>query len=230
MIHSLLMTRTSRLVASTALTVIAGIVLLTPTALAQTGNGFLISQNIADGAVLGEPPHVIHMCFAEPVDIDDPDSSDFALVPPGGVKLASRTQFQRNGLGVAIYPGHRPEPSGTGDQPEAEWTFSWMVTVAETGEEQSGGFTFTVEEGGEVIPEEAPPVCLESGETSRASPTTTADPNENGGDNDGDDDSTLLIVLIVAGVASGIAVLGGVGYLVTRRRGAAAGPGPDTPA
>ena len=60
------------------------------------------SQSLEDGAVLAEVPHVIQLCFSEPVDIESSgEDRGFSLEirTPEGRALGKRISRQRDGFG-----------------------------------------------------------------------------------------------------------------------------------
>lgn len=172
-----------------------------------------------------EPPSIIHMCFASPVNIRDLDKGgDFAfgVLRPDGRRLGLRIVFQPDGFGVDIHPG-LPE-----DPPAGQWTFEWRVTDPETLEPAEGTVSFTVSPGGSPVPEEPPSRCparaLPSTVGVEATPTpatgATPSPTPASGEDEADDDQDiLLLALITTGSIIGAAVLGLILYLVRRRIG-----------
>src|SRR3989304_1215996 len=59
-----------------------------------------------EGAVLAEPPELLHMCFATPVNIRDLDKGgdfDFSVLKPDGRGVGLRIVFQSDGFGVTIF-------------------------------------------------------------------------------------------------------------------------------
>lgn len=147
----------------------------------------VIESNVVDGDVLDSVPEFINLCFSEPVVNDDlsPDAPDpwrFAIKGPDERAVGLRIVFQTDGECVDVFPG---EPTGS---TEGIWTFDWLVTAQETGEEASGAITFRVGPGD-------PPVIVEEG--------------------DGDSIDFLLIGIIAVG-AGALAVV--VTAVVTRVR------------
>lgn len=121
-----------------------------------------------DGDILAEPPTVLQICFAEPIDIRDLDKGgyyDFAVSQPSGMRLGTRNVFQLDGYGVAIYPGR------SGEAPEGTWKFEWRVRDAKTLNPLPGAVTFEVQPGGAPVPKAVPPDCTPAGR-----PQTTASP------------------------------------------------------
>lgn len=174
----------------------------------------------SDGDVLAEPPPVIRLCFANPVDITDLHlGGDFAfsVIMPNGIGLGLRIVFQRDGLGVDIQSGI-PD-----DAPDGEWLFEWRVRDAE-GEKEvaSGTLHFTVDPEGSPVPDEPPESCgprpPDAGTTPGATPSATPDSGSENGDGD-DGPDILAISLITAAAVIGLAALGLVLYLVRRRIG-----------
>ena len=174
-----------------------------------------------DGSVLAEPPPIIHLCFADPVNIRDrSDGGDFLfrVLKPDGSGVGLRIVFQGNGSGVNIH-SNIPE-----DPPEGEWTFEWRVTDPDTLEPASGTISFTVGPDGDPVPIEepdrcpGPPVPLQD---VTPSPTDAADEAEEAEDDD--DQDILLLALIATGTVIGAAALGLILYLVRRRSKSSSG-------
>ena len=171
-----------------------------------------------DGDVLEEPPPILRMCFANPVNIRDLNAGGdfrFAVITPESQALGLRIVFRPDGLGVDVHPG-LPE-----DALEGEWTFEWRVTDPETLEPAEGTVKFTVSADGSPAPEEPPEPCVPD-ETPAPSPTSapTATPAEDE-DDDGPDALFLGLIIgipIVAAATAGLALL----LLIRRRRGSSA--------
>lgn len=172
-----------------------------------------------DGAVLAEPPPIIHMCFASPVNIRDLHEGgdfNFQVTTPDGRGRGLRIVFQPGGLGVDIHPGY-PDPA-----PEGEFTFEWRVTDPDTLEATSGTMNFTVSPGGNPVPSGPFERCTgDATPPADEIPTITPTPSENEADDQSEDDDqdTLLIALITTGSVAGVAVLGLFLYIVRRRIG-----------
>lgn len=170
-----------------------------------------------DGAVLAEPPRVIQICFASPVNIRDLDKGGdfrFGVLRPNGSGLGLRIVFQHDGFGVAVHPG-LPE-----DPPEGEWTFEWRVTDPDTLEAATGTIHFTVSPAGSPVPEEPPPRCPSDGSPIAPSPSPTSTPAPPAGEDEADDDQDILLpAVIAASSVLAVAVAGLVLYVVRRRAG-----------
>ncbi len=150
-----------------------------------------------DGARLDAPPEVVHICFSEPVAIDDSDTFDFAYTMPDGRVLGRRTAFQTDGLCVDVFPG-LPE-----ERPAGEYSIEWRVTAVEGEEESFGTIRFQVTQSTSVEPSPA------------ASPTLKETPGT--GQSDGDDGPDILLAaLITTGVVGGAVVLFTLAYLLRR--------------
>lgn len=161
--------------------------------------------------MLAEPPSIIHMCFASPVNIQDLDKGgdfSFDVLRPDGRRLGLRIVFQPDGFGVDVHPGL------PGDPPEGQWTFEWRVTDAETLAPATGTVNFTVSPEGDPLPEEPLSRCP-SGDVA----PTFETPTPAAGEDDDDDQDILLLSLITTGSIIGVAVLGLILYLVRRRIG-----------
>lgn len=211
-----------RLAAVGLLTLAAGVLLLLrfPVAEAQPEVTATFPE---DGDVLAEPPSRIRVCFASPVNIRDPGEGGdfgFTVTTPEGRNLGLRIVFQRNGLGVDVFPGVPDEPS------EGEWGVDWRVTDPDTLEPTTGTINFTVGPDGSPVPEEPPISCAGGGPpTPRISPDSTPTPGDaaeggDEGDDEGDDGTdVVLLALITAGAVGGAVVLGLILVLVRRRIG-----------
>jgi len=154
-----------------------------------------------DGTRLNAPPDVVHLCFSQPVIIEDNTAFDFGYQMPDGRNLGLRIVFQPDGDCVDVYPGLPDE------YPAGEYTFEWQVTAAEGDEEGSGTLQFQVSAGGTPVP--AP------------SPTPTETPPDGTPTQEDDDDGPdiLLLALITIASVGGAAVLFTLGYFLRRRIG-----------
>ena len=182
------------------------------------------SQSLEDGAVLAEVPYVIQLCFSEPIDIEaSGEDRGFSLeirTPEGGA-LGKRISRQRDGLGFEVFPGGVPGlPAGSTPAADQTWTFEWSVTAQDDGAPAEGTITFTLDDDGEVVPEEALPACRASAPTASG---TDADGDPAGDEDDGTD--VLYIVLLAAGAIGGLVAVSLVGYVI-RKRGEGGRDGP----
>ena len=191
-----------------------------------------------DRDVLVEPPTVLQMCFANPIDVRDLDKGgDFAfrLTGPNEVGFGMRVVFQPDGYGVAVYPGP------PGDAREGKWKFEWRVRDAVTLKSLEDTVNYDVQPDGKPVMTPPPPQCggtktPEPPVSPEASPDTTSAPSDSQtpglsstptpelGDansiEDGDDDPDLLQIALLASGALGAAILAGVGaYLLKSRMG-----------
>jgi methionine-rich copper-binding protein CopC len=169
-----------------------------------------------DGNVLVGPPPIIHMCFADPVNVKDLDKGGdfrFNVLTPEGLGLGLRIVFQPDGFGVDVHAGYPVEP------PEGEWTFQWRVTEPDTLEPSSGTVKFTVAADGDPVPEDEPEAC--TGEGTPTASGTQVSPPDNGRSSDDDDDglSTVVIIIIAMAAAAGAGVIGLVLYRFRSRSG-----------
>jgi len=165
----------------------------------------------AEGDKLAEPPQIIHMCFASPVntkDLDKGGNFSFSVAMPDGRGLGLRIVFQPDGYGLEVHPGL------PGDPPEGQWTFKWRVTDPETLAPATGTVNFTVSPEGSPLPEEPLSRCAPGGE-----PPTFKTPTSAAAEKDGGDEDTSPLYLIAAGLVIAVAVLGLVFYLIRRRTG-----------
>ncbi len=163
-----------------------------------------------------EPPPIIRVCFASPVNVRDLDAGGdfrFAVTTPEDRGLGLRIVFRPDGLGVDVHAGFPEDPL------EGEWTFEWRVTDPETLEPAEGTVKFTVSPDGSPVPEEPPEPCVPD-DTPSPSPTSepTATPTEDEDDN-GPDPVFLGLVIGIPVVAAGVALF----LLIRRRRGSPAG-------
>jgi len=199
-----------------------------------------------DGDILGEPPTVLQICFAEPIDIRDLSKGgdyDFVVIQPAGMHLGLRIVFQLDGYGVAVYPGR---PLGNS---EGAWKFDWRIRDASTLNPLAGAVTFQVQPGGTPALKANPPDCTATGRpqptaSPQASATNTPPPTaspaasslqtatpgssqtatpglantRSASDND-DGSDVLEIALIAAGAAGAAAIIGLGAYLVKSTRG-----------
>ncbi len=169
----------------------------------------LTEADPADGARLKAPPKVVHLCFSQPVNIDDIDTFDFSYQMPDGRRLGLRIAFQTDGECVDVYPGLPAE------RPKGDYIFEWQVTAAEGDEEGSGTLRFQVSKKSTATavpsptPAETPPPVTPS-------PTGGA-VTEDAGDDDGPD--ILFLALITTASVAGAAVLFTLGYFLRRRIG-----------
>ena len=90
-----------------------------------------------DGARLEAPPGTIHLCFSELISTFRP-----SYQKPDGQGLTLQISFQPDGQCLDILATLPEEP------PEGEYTFTWQVTAAGGGEEESGTLRFHVETNG----------------------------------------------------------------------------------
>lgn len=184
------------------------------------------SQSLEDGAVLAEVPHVIQLCFSEPVDIESSgEDRGFSLEirTPEGRALGKRISRQRDGFGFEVFPGGVPGlPAGSTPAADQTWTFEWRVTARDDEAPAEGTITFTLDDDGEVVPEEALPACREPAPTVSG----TADDGDRAGDED-DGTDVLYIVLLAAGAIGGLVAVSLVGYVI-RKRGEGGRGGPAT--
>ena len=152
-------------------------------------------EDPAYGDVLETLPEFLHLCFSEPVKVDESTDWAFNVVTPEGRALGLRIVFKPAGDCVDVYPGAPEEP------PQGIWTFDWLVHAQADSAEGSGVIKFQL---GELQPGETPLEKPESGDS-----TDTA-----GGDDGGS--STALYVAVGAGAA--LILVAGGGFALSRRR------------
>ncbi|MBI2913078.1 MAG: copper resistance protein CopC [Chloroflexi bacterium] len=139
--------------AALLLVMAAALQTLAPTALAQPT---LTEADPADGAALEELPELLHLCFSEPVKIEDPSDFRFAVVTPGGQPLGLRIVFRKTGDCVDVEPG-----TYTG-KVKGDWTFQWQVTARDSGDIGAGTIRFTVTTEPSPSPSPAPVTASEA--------------------------------------------------------------------
>jgi methionine-rich copper-binding protein CopC len=196
------------LVATMGLALAASLLLRPPGA---HGQPEIKSMSPEDGAVLAEPPPVIHMCFGSPINIRDVEKGGdfhFFVERPDGRGIGLRIVFQPDGFGADIYPGIH------GEKIEGTWTFDWRVTDAETQEPAEGTATFQVAAGGSPVLEKPAAPCPAVTPEASASPTP-GQPLP--GDEQGNDHDTLIVALIAGGAAATVAILGLLLYVLRLR-------------
>ncbi len=155
----------------------------------------LTEQNPAFGDVLEELPESLHLCFSEPVKVDESKDWTFNVLTPEGRALGLRIVFEPSGDCVDVFPGAPEEP------PQGIWTFDWLVHAQADDTEGSGVIKFQL---GELQPGETP---LEKPD----SETTTEPASSDGGGS-----STALYAAIGAGAALILVAAGG--FALSRRR------------
>jgi methionine-rich copper-binding protein CopC len=183
--------RPSLWVAGALLLAVAALLIAAPAAFAQPR---VSESDPQPDANLAEAPAVIHLCFSEPVSLDN-TKFDFAVKTPKGLRLGTRTEFQRSGNCADIFVGN-----ALGSLRGIR-SFDWTVTSLATGETGSGGFKFSV--------------GLAAAPTPGATATVTPGA-EDGGDGGAD---IVPMAYITAGVAVGGAAFVFLLYLVRRRIG-----------
>jgi methionine-rich copper-binding protein CopC len=167
----------------------------------------LTEANPPDGAQLERAPDVVHLCFSEPVNIDDTTTFAFSYEMPEGRHLGLRIVFQPDGECADVYPGLPDE------RPAGDYTFEWQVTAAAGDEEGSGTLHFDVTASSTASESPSPtPGGITPAAT--ASPEGGAETGDNG--NGGGPDILFLALITIASVG-GAAVLFTMGYLLRRR-------------
>ena len=169
----------------------------------------LTEETPPDGAYLNAPPDAVHLCFSQPVNIEDSTAFGFSYQTPDGRSLGLRIIFQMDGECVDVFPGLPDE------LPAGEYTFEWRVIAAEGDEEGSGTLRFQVGVGGAPAPSPSP--------TSVETPLPVT-PSPGGGAgtaNTGDADrpDILFLALITTASAGGAAVLFTLAFLLRKRIG-----------
>ena len=192
----------------------------------------IIDQFPEDGDVLEEPPFVLYMCFARPVNVQDLDKGGdfrFRLERPDSLGVGMRIVFQPDGYGVAIYPGYGLATPAAGGTPAptiepGEWVWEYRLTDAETLEPLEGAVRFTVDpEAGEETLKATPPACQAPGATPpptliRVGTQTPApvgnSPGAGGGGEEegGSEPDVERLVLLTVGAAAVAAVVGLLAY------------------
>lgn len=207
---------------SAAIAVASVITLLGSLPTAKAEAPVLTYSSVEEGDVLEEPPFVLQLCFRKPINILDLDKGGdfrFRVRPSDNFPLGLRVVFQRDGYGVAVYPGTRDRDLA------GEWTLEWRVTSPEELEPAEGTIAFSVDPEGEPVSKEVPPPCTKSGlpagtpqpdEMPSASPTPAGVRGEDEGGGGGD---VLLLSLLAAGII--VPLLGLAVYRLRRRSGGA---------
>jgi methionine-rich copper-binding protein CopC len=178
---------------------IAGIVLLIVALVAVSSRAVFAQPSITEanpdqGDVLTTLPESLHLCFSEPVKVDDSSGWKFNVRTPDGRDLGLRIEFESNGGCVNVFPG-APE-----DPPEGIWTFDWLVRAQSDDTEGSGTISFQLGQ-------------LQPGETPIETPDAPADPGESDGDGD-----VPLALYAAAGVGGAVIMVGIAGFALSRRR------------
>src|SRR5574341_1328586 len=146
------------------------------------------------GDVLEAVPEFLHLCFSEPVKVDDTGDWKFNVKTPQGQALGIRIVFEPGGGCVDVYPGFPQEP------PQGIWTFDWLVLAQSDGSEGSGSIKFQM---GELQPGETP--------LDKPDSLVTASDQDNG-------PATGLLVAI--GIGAALIIIATGGFIISRRRGA----------
>lgn len=158
-----------------------------------------------DGAHLDAPPDVVHLCFSQPVIIEDVTAFGFDYLMPDGRSLGLRIVFRPDRQCVDIFPGLPDE------RPAGEYTFEWQVSAAEADEEGSGTLRFQVTAGSTPAPSPSPA-------PQETPPSLTPSPEASGGAVDAGDDGPdiLFLALITTAAAGGAAVLFTLAHLLRK--------------
>ncbi|HET8943777.1 MAG TPA: copper resistance protein CopC [Dehalococcoidia bacterium] len=186
-----------------AATVSALLYLMLPAVMAPTAalaEPKLTEASPSYGDVLEAIPEFLHLCFSEPVQVDDTGDWKFNVKTPEGQALGIRIVFEPSGGCVDVYPGVTEEP------PQGIWTFDWLVRAQSDGSEGSGAIKFQMGE-------------LQPGET----PLDKADSSLKPSDQD-DGAPTGLVVAI--GIGAALIIIATGGFILSRRRGPHARSGP----
>lgn len=155
----------------------------------------LTEQNPAYGDVLQTLPESLHLCFSEPVKVDESSDWKFSVLTPEGRALGLRIVFKPSGDCVDVFPGAPEEP------PQGIWTFEWLVHGQADGSEASGVVKFQL---GELQPGETPLEKPDSG-----------DATETGGGNDGGSTAGLYVAI---GAGAALILVAGGGFALSKRR------------
>jgi len=166
----------------------------------------LVESDPPDGAVLTEPPDLIHLCFSQPLKED----FRFSYQPPDGRLTAVSFVFGQGSRCVDVLP-LLPE-----DTPPGEHKLEWRVKAAEGDEEVAGTLRFQVSKSGTPVPSPSPTPLLVETPTAGATETASGgpEPEEGGGGPD-----ILLTALLTIAVAGGAAVVATLGYVLRRAIG-----------
>ncbi len=187
----------------TAVTLAFGLAVLLITA-ASTGSlrpaSVLAEPQITEanpqfGDTIETLPEFLHLCFTEPVKVDESTDWKFDVKTPEGKALGLRIVFKPAGDCVDVFPGAPTEP------PNGIWTFDWLVHAQSDGSEGSGAIKFQL---GELRPGETP---LEKPDV----PESQSD--------SGDDGGVPIALLAVIGAGAALIIVAGAGFGLSRRRG-----------
>ena len=178
---------------------VAGIVLLILVAVAFSSRAAYAQPSIteadpAQGDVLATLPESFHLCFSEPVKVDESSDWKFNVRTSEGRDLGLRIEFESSGGCVNVFPG-APE-----DPPEGIWTFDWLVRAQADDSEGSGTINFQFGE-------------LQPGET----PLEKPDSSVEAGQSDSDDGAPLWLY-VSAGVGIVVIAAAAAGFASSRRR------------
>jgi len=158
------------------------------------GQPTLTESDPSDGAALNERPKLLHLCFSEPVKIENPSDFQFSVITPGGQPLGLQIVFRKAGDCVDVEPG-----TYTG-KTKGDWTFQWLVTSRASGQIGSGTIRFSVT----AEPSPSP------------SPGAAAAP---GGKSGGEGPDIAYLALLSMGAVLGAGAVGLVLYVVRQRIG-----------
>lgn len=162
-----------------------------PTTHAQPG---ITDASPAPGDVLQTLPEFFHLCFSEPVKVEEPSDWKFNVSTPDGRALGLRIVFQTSGSCVDVFPGVPEEP------PEGIWAFDWLVHAQSDTSEGSGTINFQLGE-------------LQPGETPLEKPDASVGTGQSDSGN-----GAPLGLYVAAGVGIALIVAAGAGFALSRRR------------
>ncbi len=156
----------------------------------------LTEQSPQYGDVLQTLPESLHLCFSEPVKVEQSPDWKFDVKAPDGRSLGLRIVFQPSGDCVDVYPGAPEEP------PQGIWTFEWLVHAQSDNSEGSGVIKFQLGE-------------LQPGETPLPTPKATEAPDNGSGDGGGGSSTGMLVAI---GVGATLIIAASAGFVISRRR------------
>ena len=155
----------------------------------------LTAQNPAYGDVLQALPEFLHLCFSEPVKVNESKDWTFNVLTPEGRALGLRIVFEPSGDCVDVFPGAPEEP------PQGIWTFDWLVHAQADDSAGSGAIKFQL---GELQPGETPLDRPDSGDTTEPAA--------------GDDGSNSTALYVVIGAGAALILVAAGGFALSRRR------------
>ena len=179
-----------------ALAMAAAVSAFTPISHPAQAEPRLTEQAPRFGEVLQSLPESLHLCFSEPVKVEQSQDWKFDVKAPDGRSLGLRIVFKPSGDCVDVFPGAPEQP------PQGIWTFEWLVHAQSDNSGGSGVIKFQLGE-------------LQAGETPLPTPEPTKRPDSGSGGS-GDGPSTAVLIAISIGAVIVVGATGG--FVISRRR------------